>query len=195
MFELTQALKQWRARLLAGGDYLPSDVDELEAHLLDVMDEVRGEEWTEEEAFGVAVGRVGDADILHKAFSRFVRRERLKRPLVVVGVVALVCIVTFAPWRKIESTFREEIALPLGKMMADRAGVRAALVVGLDHSQHLESIGLIPDQQPPRLRSRPLDLGPDHDRLAFGNDSVAFAENDDLRLPDSPEIGHEETPQ
>ena len=70
MFDLEQQLSKWRSQMLAGDACLPDDIDELEAHVLDAMGDLESKGLTQEEAFWVAVHRMGDAKSLNGEFRK-----------------------------------------------------------------------------------------------------------------------------
>jgi hypothetical protein len=98
MFELDKQMERWRSELRASHRYDPSDIDELEAHVLDQMEDLKAKGLTEEEAFWVAVHRVGDVDSLNREFSKLIRRKNRRRSSILSGVAALVLIAAFAIW-------------------------------------------------------------------------------------------------
>lgn len=70
MFDLERELSKWREQLLIGGIYSPTDVDELETHVLDAVDDLQERGLTQEEAFWVAVHRLGDVESLNMEFGK-----------------------------------------------------------------------------------------------------------------------------
>ena len=70
MFDLNQAIANWRARLVGSGVTNPEVLDELEGHLRDdVEQQVRGG-FTPEHAFAQAVERLGQANTLKREFEK-----------------------------------------------------------------------------------------------------------------------------
>jgi hypothetical protein len=70
MFNLEQAISEWRRHMLAAGVNNPDVVDELESHLReDVARQVQSGE-TAEQAFEAAVQRVGQASLLQREFAK-----------------------------------------------------------------------------------------------------------------------------
>ncbi|MGR0321023.1 permease prefix domain 1-containing protein [Agromyces sp. ZXT2-3] len=79
--ELDQLVASWR-EWLAGHDALSAqDIDELEGHLLDRVDSLRAAGLHDDEAFLVAVKRLGAVDELSREYAR-VHSERLWKQLV-----------------------------------------------------------------------------------------------------------------
>jgi hypothetical protein len=77
-------IAQWRAYVAKAPAVDDRDVDELEAHLRDQIAELDGARLTADEAFLVAVGRMGDLDALSREFARE-HSGRLWRQLVRPG--------------------------------------------------------------------------------------------------------------
>jgi hypothetical protein len=70
MFNLEQAISEWRRQMQAAGVRNPDVADELESHLReDVGRQVQSGE-SEEQAFGAAVHRVGEASLLKQEFAK-----------------------------------------------------------------------------------------------------------------------------
>ena len=76
MFDLDQKLSEWRKQMLESNVYSAANIEELEAHVLDVMDDLKTKGLDEEEAFCVAVHRIGDVESLNREFSK------VNRPLI-----------------------------------------------------------------------------------------------------------------
>src|SRR6187200_2244233 len=77
-------IAQWRAYVAKAPAVDDRDVDELEAHLRDQIAELDAARLTADEAFLVAVGRMGDVDALSREFARE-HSGRLWRQLVRPG--------------------------------------------------------------------------------------------------------------
>ena len=75
-------IEQWRDYLQRHPAIRPDDVDELEAHLRDQIDDLRAAGLTEDEAFLIAVGRIGQVDDVSQEFARE-HSERLWKQLVI----------------------------------------------------------------------------------------------------------------
>jgi hypothetical protein len=69
-FDLNQARADWRRDLASSMAIPPESLDELESHLLDSMAASRVRGLTGEEAFHVAVGRVGPRKVLASEFAK-----------------------------------------------------------------------------------------------------------------------------
>lgn len=79
---LEEQIGEWRRYLLRQGAITATDVDELEDHLRNQVSELRRTGLDEEEAFLIAVKRVGEIDTLSREFARE-HSERLWKRLVV----------------------------------------------------------------------------------------------------------------
>lgn len=82
--ELEAQLGHWRGYLLRRRELQPSDVDELEDHLRGSVDELMAAGLSPDEAFLVAVKRMGSLDELSREFARE-HSERLWKQLVLTG--------------------------------------------------------------------------------------------------------------
>jgi hypothetical protein len=79
MFETEREIGDWRGRLAASGNLGEERLEELESHLRDSMDELRGRGLDEEEAFLVAVHRIGNLDELGRECAQAVADESWRR--------------------------------------------------------------------------------------------------------------------
>ena len=71
MFDLKQQINKWRAQLAISEAYQDSDLEELEGHLMDEIDNFRkNNKLGEEEAFVIARHRIGDAAVLTDEFRK-----------------------------------------------------------------------------------------------------------------------------
>jgi hypothetical protein len=70
MFELEPAIDDWKRRFAQLDSVRGADVEELEVHLRDSILELASKGLTEEEAFGVAAGRLGDAPAVSREFEK-----------------------------------------------------------------------------------------------------------------------------
>ncbi|MGH3838870.1 MAG: permease prefix domain 1-containing protein, partial [Pseudonocardiaceae bacterium] len=82
--ELEAQFAQWRAYLQRRRELQPSDADELEDHLRGCVDELVAVGLRADEAFLVAVKRMGSLDDLSREFARE-HSERLWKQLVLTG--------------------------------------------------------------------------------------------------------------
>ncbi len=70
MFELKKALEEWHKNLQSGKTFLKTDIQELETHLLDEMDNLKAKGLSEQEAFWVSRSRLGEPKDLGHEFSK-----------------------------------------------------------------------------------------------------------------------------
>jgi hypothetical protein len=82
MFDLETQIRKWRRHVQSAGSLGSQDVDELESHLRDSIDELTGRGVTMEEAFIVSIRRMGDAEELNHEFAK-VSTETVWRRLLV----------------------------------------------------------------------------------------------------------------
>ena len=82
--ELAAQFEQWRRYVLRRRELQPSDADELEDHLRGSVDELIAAGLSPDEAFLVAVKRMGSLDELSREFARE-HSERLWKQLVLTG--------------------------------------------------------------------------------------------------------------
>ncbi|MGH3883679.1 MAG: permease prefix domain 1-containing protein, partial [Pseudonocardiaceae bacterium] len=82
--ELEAQFAQWRHYVQHRRELQPSDADELEDHLRGSVDELVGAGLSADEAFLVAVKRMGSLDELSREFARE-HSERLWKQLVLTG--------------------------------------------------------------------------------------------------------------
>lgn len=85
--ELEAQFEQWRHYVLGRRELQPSDADELEDHLRGSVDELVAAGLSADEAFLVAVKRMGSLDELSREFARE-HSERLWKQLVLTGETA-----------------------------------------------------------------------------------------------------------
>jgi hypothetical protein len=76
MFDLEQAMAEWRRQMLAAGIKNPSVVDELECHLREDVEREMQSGLSGEEAFQAAVKRIGLPLPLKSEFAKVARRKR-----------------------------------------------------------------------------------------------------------------------
>ena len=82
MFELESQIRKWRGHLRSSGSLREQDLEELESHLRDNIDDLTSRGVTTEEAFLVSVRRMGDTEALSDEFAK-VTTESLWRQLLV----------------------------------------------------------------------------------------------------------------
>ena len=82
MFDLESQIRKWRRHVQSAGSLGAQDVEELESHLRDSIDELTGRGVSVEEAFIVSIRRMGDAEELNHEFTK-VSTESVWRQLLV----------------------------------------------------------------------------------------------------------------
>jgi len=82
MFELESQIRKWRGHLRSAGALREQDLEELESHLRDSIDDLTSRGVTTEEAFLVSIRRLGDTDTLGDEFAK-VTTESVWRQLLV----------------------------------------------------------------------------------------------------------------
>ena len=91
MFDLEKSIADWRRRMLAAGIQTPVPLEELESHLREEIERQTKSGLYEQEAFNVAVRRIGQASVLKTEFKK-AERKHMKRVLIisagVIGVLA-----------------------------------------------------------------------------------------------------------
>jgi hypothetical protein len=76
MFDLDQAIAEWRRRMLAAGIKTPVPLDELVSHLRDDIEQRRELGLSEEEGFERAIQEIGQAPALQREFAKRRARDR-----------------------------------------------------------------------------------------------------------------------
>jgi hypothetical protein len=76
MFNLDQAISEWRQRMLAAGIKTPVPLEELENHLRDDVEWQMKSGLTEQKAFEIAVERIGQASSLNREFKKVSSTDR-----------------------------------------------------------------------------------------------------------------------
>ena len=82
MFELESQIRKWKTHLYSAGSIGHSDIEELESHLRDSMDELTGRGINLEEAFLLAVRRLGDVAVIHEEFAKLSTEDVWRQLLV-----------------------------------------------------------------------------------------------------------------
>jgi hypothetical protein len=82
MFDLESQIRKWKTHVYSAGSISQIDIEELESHLRDSMDELSERGLSTEEAFLLAVRRMGDIGVIHEEFSK-ISTEDLWRQLLV----------------------------------------------------------------------------------------------------------------
>jgi hypothetical protein len=89
MFNLEHAITEWRRQMIDGGIKSSPTLDELESHLREEMErQLRGGA-TDQDAFVIAVERIGDASLLKDEFKK-ISRAGIVVERIMIGVASLV---------------------------------------------------------------------------------------------------------
>ena len=93
MFILNEQIQAWRETLLQREAFQPDDVDELESHIRDEVAGLTAKGLPEEEAFSVALKRLGHTDLLggefHKVNAALIWGKRLQWTLSLLACVLI----------------------------------------------------------------------------------------------------------
>jgi hypothetical protein len=84
MFGLEQAISKWRTQMLAAGIKTPVPLDELEIHLRDEIERQTKLELNQQEAFNVAVQRIGHGHVLQNEFNKVEAGHKTKRVIMLI---------------------------------------------------------------------------------------------------------------
>jgi len=97
MFDLDQAIPEWRRQMTAGGVKSPEILNELESHLRDDVEQRMRSGLTAKHAFEVAVRQMGPVEVLNNEFAKVKDRdERLRLTLKVICCVVFAGIIVLA---------------------------------------------------------------------------------------------------
>jgi hypothetical protein len=89
MFDLEQAVADWRRQMLAAGIQTPVPLEELEIHLRDEIERQVKSGMRQQKAFELATRQIGQAGVLKKEFKK-VRAERWNHSLAIAAWAAFV---------------------------------------------------------------------------------------------------------
>jgi hypothetical protein len=97
MFNLDQAIAEWRRQMAAGGVHTREVLKELENHLREDIDEHVRSGWDEQPAFEAAVQRLGNAEVLKSEFGKVAVKRTPVRSTGGLKLAALACL-PFIAW-------------------------------------------------------------------------------------------------
>lgn len=89
MFDLNQAIDNWRYNLEANGRIGKDNIDELENHLRDVLDEIAKSKHIEESDFNKAIAQIGEVSDLEKEFYKLKTDKNNLIEILEDGVLAM----------------------------------------------------------------------------------------------------------
>ena len=90
MFDLDQAITNWRRRMADGGVKSSESLDELEAHLRDHFEEQTGAGLSGEQAFDRVVREIGGAEKLNVEFKKIrlsIWRKNMQRTIIILAAL------------------------------------------------------------------------------------------------------------
>lgn len=94
MFDLEQVISEWRRQMVAGGIKELDDLNELESHLRDDLDQRVREGLSQRQAFEDAVQRLGQADMLKAEFKKVDKTAALRFRSIALNGSSLVYLTT-----------------------------------------------------------------------------------------------------
>jgi len=108
MFELNQAITEWRAQIAAAGILNPETLNELESHLREDFERRRQSGEAAPEAFAAAVRQLGQARVLQAEFAKESRSQAtpLRKHLKVLAAACVLMLLGLAGY----------LALPQGAL-------------------------------------------------------------------------------
>ena len=99
MFNLEQAITEWRRQMATGGVKAPVPLDELESHLRDEVEQQVLSGSSEERAFEIALQRIGRAEALKREFKKVnetTERKHMKRTILIsAGIMGILAGMAF----------------------------------------------------------------------------------------------------
>src|SRR5260221_2589326 len=99
MFNLDEAIAEWRRQMAAGGVKTPALLDELESHLRDEVEQQVLSGSSEERAFEIALQRIGRAEALQTEFNKVeetTEMKHMKRTIIIsAGIMGILSVMEF----------------------------------------------------------------------------------------------------
>ena len=89
MFNLDQAITEWRRQMAAGGIRPPAVLDELESHVREEMERLVRSGNDAEKAFEAAVRKIGPASVLRDEFKKSAGAAGVEKLMMAVAVLVL----------------------------------------------------------------------------------------------------------
>lgn len=88
-FNLEQELEHWTQQLTGSGRFSQDNIEELKGHLLDQLDELQRAGLAQDEAFYIALRRIGKVDVLKQEFGKVNALELFRSRLMLLlnGIV------------------------------------------------------------------------------------------------------------
>jgi hypothetical protein len=110
MFDLNQAITEWRKQMVVGGINVSEVFDELESHLRDGVERRIQSGTNPEQAFELAVRQIGQAQILKTEFNKN-NHTKLMKPIVLITLGIIGILVGMAFVMPAVAQFRHEGAM------------------------------------------------------------------------------------
>ena len=98
MFNLNEKISMWRRNLAQSETLAGSDIEELESHLREEIEQLIGLKLSDEEAFLIAAHRLGTTDSLATEYEKINRSMKFRRrlSLMIAGILAYLIATYFA---------------------------------------------------------------------------------------------------
>jgi hypothetical protein len=98
MFDLNEEIIKWRSNLAQSESLGSSDIDELESHLCEEIEQLTGLNLSDEEAFLVSTHRLGSTDSLAAEYEKINRSMQFRRRLflMITGILTYLLATHFA---------------------------------------------------------------------------------------------------
>ncbi len=96
MFNLEQAIPEWRRQMLAAGIKTPVPLEELESHLRDEIERQMKSGLSAQQAFGIAMKKIGQARELKREFKKVSAPMEMQKIIKLAGVIC-VLVALFCP--------------------------------------------------------------------------------------------------
>ena len=96
MFDLEQSIAEWRRQMLAAGIKTPVPLEELEIHLREDIERQMKSGLSAQQAFEIAVGRIGQAPELKREFKKISAPMDMQKIIKLAGVI-FVTLALFCP--------------------------------------------------------------------------------------------------
>jgi hypothetical protein len=125
MFDLEKSVAIWRRQMLAAGIKTPVPLEELETHLREEIASQVNSGLSEQNAFEVALEKIGPASPLQHEFKKISTGDKLQRQKKVAGIVS---IVIFGFYASVVSGLLLEHEMTSGERLLGFASVAALLL-------------------------------------------------------------------
>jgi len=89
MFDLEQSIAEWRKHMLAAGIKTPVPLEELEIHLRDNIAQQMQSGLSAQQAFGIAVKKIGQSPELKKEFNKIGAPMEMQKIVKLAGVICV----------------------------------------------------------------------------------------------------------